>query len=311
MEIINRQLRVKNYDKIKTMRTIKIIAMISILALVSCNNRNGKTDAYGNFEVVETQITSEVQGKITELKFVEGQDIKQGEALVSIDSVSTVLRINQLEAQIESARARKVQVASQMDVYDEQSRAAGVNKNRIEKLVADGSAPVKQLDDINDQLKLIAKQKNAVATQMSSIEAEIKALQWQVAQITDQLSKCKVISPAEGTILEKYVERGEIITPGKVICKIADLKVMKLRAFISGAQLSQVKIGQKVKVFIDGENESLKQYEGIIAWISSKAEFTPKIIQTRDERVNLVYAIKIDVPNDGTLKIGMPAEVKF
>lgn len=311
MGFINRQLRIKNYEKQNIMKTIKILAMISILALVSCNNRNGKTDAYGNFEVVETQISSEVQGKITELKFEEGQEVKQGDVLLSIDSVSTVLRINQIESQVESARARKVQVASQIDVYDEQARAAEVNKKRIEKLVSDGSAPVKQLDDINDQLKLIAKQKNAVATQMSSIDAEIKALQWQIAQITDQLSKCKVVSPAKGTVLDKYVEKGEIITPGKVICKIADLKVMKLRAFISGSQLSQVKIGQKVKVFIDGANESFQQYDGQVSWISSKAEFTPKIIQTRDERVNLVYAIKIDVPNDGSLKIGMPAEVKF
>jgi len=146
---------------------------------------------------------------------------------------------------------------------------------------------------------------------MHSIDAEIKALQWQIAQIADQLSKYKVVSPVNGTILDKYVEKGEIITPGKVICKIADLKVMKLRAFISGSQLSQVKIGQKVKVFIDGANESFQQYDGQVSWISSKAEFTPKIIQTRDERVNLVYAIKIDVPNDGSLKIGMPAEVKF
>jgi HlyD family secretion protein len=289
----------------------RILLFLVIIALNSCHFGNNKSDAYGNFEAIEIQVSSEVQGKITDLKIEEGQKIQKGQIALTIDTIQLYLRKLQMNAQMNSAGSRLLQVQSQIAVQEEQKKTLEKEQNRINKLVAANAAPSKQLDDINGQLDILNSQVAATRIQNQSIAFDIKALQFATSQIDDQLYKSVIRNPVEGTILEKYVEVGEVVVPGKILYKVADLSVLRLRAYISGAQLPNIKIGQKVTVLIDKDKNENQKLSGSVNWISQQAEFTPKIIQTKEERVNLVYAIKIDVLNDGSLKIGMPGEVKF
>jgi HlyD family secretion protein len=203
------------------------------------------------------------------------------------------------------------QVESQIEVQDVQKNVALADQKRYISLVDANAAPSKQLDDINNSLLVINAQIVSTRTQYQAINSDIKALQYQIVQIDDQLYKSVIRNPISGIVLEKYIENTEIAVPGKSIYKIADLSVLKLKVFVSGVQLPKIKIGQKVQVYIDESETKNKEMNGVISWISQQAEFTPKIIQTKDERVNLVYGVKIDVVNDGSLKIGMPGEIKF
>jgi HlyD family secretion protein len=287
-----------------------IIGVLAISTL-SCNNGKNKSDAYGNFEAIETLVGAEAQGKVVQLSAIEGSLLKENEVVGLIDTLSLYLKKQQLLAQKESATARLSQVRAQIDVQDEQKKTALKEKDRIEKLIKDNAVPTKQLDDINGQLNVLNSQITSIGTQNQSISGDIKALTYQIAQIQDQINKSVITNPISGVVLEKYIEQGEIVAPGKTIYKIANLTSLKLKVFISGSQLSHVKLGQKVKVFIDESKNKNKELEGTVCWISEQAEFTPKIIQTKEERVNLVYAVKVDVMNDGSLKIGMPGEVRF
>jgi len=292
------------------MRT-QYLLFVLIIALTSCHLGNNKSDAFGNFEAVEIQVSSEVQGKITELKFEEGLHVQKGQVILTIDTTQLYLKKLQMNAQMNSTGARLLQILSQIAVQDEQKKSLNREQKRIDKLVSANAVPSKQLDDINGQLDVLNSQIAATRIQNQSIAFDIKALQYQIAQIDDQLNKSVIRNPVEGTILEKYVEPGEVVIPGKVLYKVADLSVLRLRAYVSGALLPNIKIGQKVFVFIDKDKDQNQKFEGTVSWISQQAEFTPKIIQTKEERVNLVYAIKVDVSNDGSLKIGMPGEIKF
>jgi HlyD family secretion protein len=292
------------------MKTFYFFLLIPFFA-TSCGNGNNKSDAFGNFEATEVLVGAEAQGKIMQLNIEEGQFLKKGVPVGYIDSLSTYLKMQQLNAQVQASEARLSQVQAQVNVQEEQKKTLVREQDRVSKLVSSGAAPTKQLDDINSQLNLINSQITSTKTQNLSISAEIKALKYQAAQVQDQLNKSSIFNPIEGTVLEKYIETGEIAMPGKTLYKIADLSTLKLRVYISGEQLPNIKIGQRVAVFIDKNESENKQLEGVISWISQQAEFTPKIIQTKEERVNLVYAVKVDVKNDGSLKIGMPGEVKF
>jgi HlyD family secretion protein len=290
---------------------IKHISIALAMLVTACGSGRNKSDAYGNFEAIEVLVGAEAQGKIEQLTIEEGITIKKGQMVGYIDSLSLYLKKQQLKAQIESAGARLSQVQAQVNVQEEQKKSVVRDQERIKNLVSSNAAPTKQLDDVTSQLDVLNKQITSTNVQSQSIAGDIKALQYQLAQMEDQLSKSVIRNPINGTVLEKYIEVGEIAVPGKTLYKIADLSVLKLRVYVSGAQLPHIKLGQKVSVLIDENEKENRKLEGTVSWVSQQAEFTPKIIQTKEERVNMVYAVKIDVPNDGSLKIGMPGEVVF
>jgi HlyD family secretion protein len=289
------------------------IIKILVLALIvsSCGNGNNKSDAYGNFEAKEIQVSAEAQGKITDFKIEEGDNLKAGQIAGYIDTAQLYLKKMQLQAQVNSLNSKFTQISSQIAVQEQQKASIEREQKRLEKLVAANAAPTKQLDDINSQLDVLNSQIASTKVQNQSITFDTKAMRFQIEQMQDQIDKSSIVNPVDGTVLEKYVEQGEMATPGKVLYKIADLSVLRLRAYISESQLSQIKVGQKVTVLFDKKNDKMQSSEGIVSWVSQQAEFTPKIIQTKEERVNLVYAIKVDVKNNGALKIGMPGEIRF
>ncbi|HPB26406.1 MAG TPA: efflux RND transporter periplasmic adaptor subunit, partial [Bacteroidales bacterium] len=276
-----------------------------------CSGRNDKSDAYGNFEADETIISSEVSGKIIQLDLEEGQEIKAGTIVGIIDTTDYQLKKEQLTAQKNAIASKSGNIASQIEVQQQQKNNLLIDKARIEKLYKDGAATKKQLDDINGSISMVDKQIQSIQTQNGSVADEILAIVKQIDQISQTIKKCYLSCPVSGTILNKYIEQNELVIPGKSLFKIADLSSVFLRAYISESQLANVKLGQKVEVLIDKGEDNTAKYEGTVTWISSTAEFTPKIIQTKEERVNLVYAVKIKVKNDGALKIGMPGEVNF
>ena len=292
------------------MRTIFIL-MATVFCLSACSDKNGKADAYGNFETIEVLVSSEIQGKLVKFAIEEGQTYKAGEIAGLIDTIQLALKKDQLIAQRKGSATKIANILSQIDVQEEQKRTLMIDKDRTEKLLKDNAAPVKQLDDINGKIKVIDSQIASIKTQNAAVLDELTAMDKQIDQTKDQLNRCKIINPISGTVLEKYIEPSEITTPGRALYKIADMDQMILRVYVSGAQLPSIKIGQKVKVMIDKNEKENQELEGIITWVSPQAEFTPKIIQTTEDRVNLVYAVKVTLKNDGRLKIGMPGEVKF
>jgi HlyD family secretion protein len=294
---------------------ILVLAPILVFALSSCGSKDTEVDASGIFESTEIIVSSETTGKIMQLDIFEGQDVKAGLPFGLIDTVQLQLRKVQLLSTIEASQSRSPDIETQLAGLKTQIDIAKREKNRFENLVKANAANSKQLDDINSQIQVLEKQLAAQKTILDSsnkgIGDEGKALNYQVEQIDDQIDRSHLSSPVDGTILIKYAEAGEIATPGKPLFKVADLRTMYLKAYITTDQLSKLKIGQDVKVISEyGEND-IRTYKGKVNWISSKAEFTPKTVQTRDERANLVYAVKIMVKNDGYLKIGMYGGVKF
>lgn len=283
--------------------------------LFSCNNGTGKPDASGTFEAEETVISAEAAGVIKKFDIEEGQELKPGVVVGYVDSVQLYLRKRQLVAQIGAILSKKPDISSQIAVLEEQLRIAQREQKRIENLVKADAATTKQLDDVNAQVDVLQKQIVAQRTLLGNtstgIGEETNPVLLQIAQLNDQLMKCRIVNPVNGTVLAKYAREYELAAPGKALYKIADLSTLTLRAFVTGDQLSRIKLGQKVKVDVDAGSGSYKEHEGTISWISDKAEFTPKTIQTKDERANLVYAIKVIVKNDGLLKIGMYGEIYF
>jgi len=289
----------------------RYIVLTFMIILGACAGKNGKSDAYGTFESTEITVSAETNGRILRLDAEEGTSYQAGRITGIIDTVDLSLKKLQVLAQRSAAATKLDNIRAQIDVQKQQKQNLMVDKNRVENMLKEKAATQKQLDDINGGLNLIDKQVASVETQNISVAAEMKAYDAQLSQIEETIDKCYIHNPVEGTILSKYAEQGEIAFAGKALYKIADLNTMYLRVYISGSQLAKVKPGQKVRVFIDDDNPSGRQLEGEISWISSSSEFTPKIIQTREERVNLVYAMKVRVKNDGRLKIGMPGEILF
>jgi len=287
------------------------IYLFLLLIIGSSCNRNDRSDAYGNFEAIEVIVSSQANGQILRLVVEEGMKVNLGDTIGLIDTVDLSLKKDQLLSQKQVIMARLRNIDSQIRVQEQQKKNILVDKDRVENLLKEGAATQKQMDDITGSLDLIEQQIIATEVQKDAIRAELATLDTQVKQVEETLSKCFIVSPLSGTVLVKFAERGEITAMGKPICKMANLDDMELKVYISGDQLPYLKLGQAVEVLIDKNAREFSTLQGTVTWISSKAEFTPKTIQTKKERVNLVYAAKVRVPNDGTLKIGMPGEVNF
>jgi HlyD family secretion protein len=308
------------------MKTSILISLIATL-IVSCKGNENPYDASGTFEAVETIVSAEVTGRITQLDLEEGQELKAGQIVGHIDSLQLYLKKKQLEAQIKATGSKLPDIAAQTNVYKQQLAVSQVRldnllheQKRIQNLLKADAATPKQLDDMNaqiaelqKQLEVIRKQDDAQAsvlrTQTSGMRADVLPLYVQIEQINDQLAKSRIINEVNGSVLTKYAETNEMAVAGKPLYKVADLSTIILRAYITGDQLPKVKLNQHVKVLVDSADGKYRELQGQIEWISSKAEFTPKTIQTKDERANLVYAVKIRLKNDGFLKIGMYGEV--
>jgi len=282
-----------------------------LLLLVACNTNKERSDAYGNFEAVETTISAEANGKLMSFKLEEGQTLDAGVPVGLIDTVDTQLKLLQLKAQLYAVGSRTDNLDAQIAVYDKQADNLQIDKNRIAGMFKDKAATQKQMDDVNGALDVVSKQKDAITVQFKGVKDDAAVVRRQIDQLKEQISRCHIRNPLKGTVLAKYVEQNEMVTLGKSLYKIADISTLDLKVYVTGSQLSDVRIGKEVKVLIDKTNGTIKKITGKVSWVSDQSEFTPKIIQTRDERVNLVYAVKIKVKNDGSLKIGMPAEVNF
>jgi len=296
------------------MKTYKL-AVLLIFLVAACRNSSNEFDATGNFEADEVIISSEASGKILKLDVEEGKELEANAVVGLIDTTQLYLKKKQLEYSIKAVIAKSPNTSVQLAAIKEQMETAQREKKRVENLLKDDAATQKQLDDINAQLQLLQRQYDASQSSLSittqSIQSETLPLKAQLDQVQDQLNKSVVTNPFKGTVLTQYALKDEMATQGKALYKIADLSSLILRAYISGSQLSQVKLGQQVQVLVDAPGGEYKTYTGDIMWVSEKAEFTPKTIQTKDERANLVYAAKIRVKNDGFLKLGMYGEVKF
>ncbi|ARV15555.1 HlyD family secretion protein [Polaribacter sp. SA4-12] len=286
------------------------ILALSIIAttLFSCGKDNGKADGYGNFEATEITISAENNGKLIQFNVNEGDKLKKDQFVGFIDTIQLALKREQLVVSKSVVSSKSKGVLSQISVLNSKLKTAKINKVRIENLIKDNAGTQKQLDDVSGEMDIIKSQIRSVEIQNAPVVNELKNIDVQLKQIDDQIKKSKIINPVSGTVLTKYAEPNEITAFGKPLYKIADLSNMELRVYVSEIQLSDIKIGQEVSVKIDGI-DAMKSYKGVVSWISSEAEFTPKIIQTKEERVALVYAAKINVVNDGSLKIGMPAEM--
>ena len=305
------------------------IITIASLLIISCNRSENAFDASGTFEADETIVSSEMPGKILSFNVEEGMQIPKDSIVGSVDATNIDLQQQQVEASINALSEKTANVNPQVELLQnqlavQQSQLDNLvhERTRIENLLKSDAATPKQLDDINSQIDVVKKsmavtqqqinvKKNDIATQNRSILSEAEPLRKRVAQLEDQQQRANIVNPVSGTVITKYAEAGEITSSGKALYKIADLSELNLRAYITGVQLPTIKLGQQVKVMIDQGEKKYKEYTGNIIWISDKAEFTPKTIQTKEERANLVYAIKVKVKNDGYLKIGMYGEVKL
>lgn len=286
----------------------------SLMILSSCGDKKEDFDASGTFEADEITVSSESNGRILSLNISEGQNIEAGYLSGEIDSVQIFLKKKQLINSIKAIESRRPEIKKQIAVIEQQISTQKKERSRIEQLLQANVANKKQLDDINASIYLLEKQLEAQRSTLSitsnGITEEVSTMMVQIEQLEDQLKKCKITNPIKGTVLVKYANAGELAVQGKAIYKIADISNITLKAYITSNQLTQIKIGQEVKVFAD-YGDDYREYKGKVTWISSKAEFTPKTIQTRDERANLVYAIKVMVKNDDFLKIGMYGQIKI
>jgi len=288
----------------------KISVFLSLLLFACSGNDNGP-DAYGNFEAREIIVSAESQGKLLQFNVEEGEKLKKNQQVGWIDTSTLHIQKEQLKAQKQAVASKLANIKAQIEVQQEQKQNLLTEKNRVEKLYNDQAATKQKLDDINGKYEVLLKQIKATKTQINAVHKEMEVMERQIDLVDEQIKKSKIINPVNGTVLEKYVEESEIAAIGKALYKIARLDEIDLRVYISGAQLPSVKIGQKVTVLVDKDAKTNQEFEGKVIWISDQAEFTPKIIQTKEERVNMVYAVKVRVQNDGTMKIGMPGEVKF
>jgi Multidrug resistance efflux pump len=300
--------------KMKRINSAKTTIIVSLL-LASCAPEQHHYDAAGTFEAVETIVSAEANGAIKELNIVEGQHLHAGQAVGYVDSTQLHLQKRQLQSQIAAMLSKRPDIRAQVAALQEQLRQAIREQQRIAGLVKADAATLKQLDDADAQVaiikKQIAAQQSSLGITTASITQEASPLEIQIAQLEDRLAKSRIVNPVEGTVLVKYAEVNEVAATGKPLYKIADLSTIILRAYVTAPQFAQLKLNQQVTVLVDGADGGYREYEGLVEWISDKAEFTPKTIQTKDEREHLVYATKIRVKNDGLLKIGMYGEVRF
>ena len=296
------------------MKRISII-ITSLFILASCGKKENSFDASGSFETEETIISAQASGTIEQLNMEEGALLNAGQYVGYIDTTQLFLKKQQLMAQINAVMSQQPDIPEQLGALQSQLRAAEKEQQRFTRLVAQDAAPQKQLDDITAQVRMLRQQIEAQRSSLNitsrSLSEQATPLRVQIDQINDQIAKSKIINPVKGTVLVKYAEEHELTAAGKPLYKIADLSYLTIRAYITGDQLPLVRLNEQVTVFVDSTKDNYRQLHGIITWISDQSEFTPKTIQTKDERANLVYAIKIRVNNDGSLKDGMYAAIKF
>ncbi|MBN2275318.1 MAG: HlyD family efflux transporter periplasmic adaptor subunit [Bacteroidales bacterium] len=292
------------------MKTTLLILMSGVI-FSACNNESEKADAFGTCEATEVMVSSETNGRILRFDVMEGTQIEKGAIIAHIDTTLFHLQKSEIKAGMKGVRARIATIDAQNGILNQQIANLKVNIARIENMLQDDAATQKQYDDLTGQLAVLQKQIAANNTQKSSVEAELAVFESKKATLDEQIRRCRIRSPLNGTIIEKYAEAGELTTAGKPLAKIADLSVIRLKVYVSGAQLGNLKIGEECTVRIDNGKKDYTSFPGTISYISGKAEFTPKIIQTKEERVTLVYAVTIDVKNDGSMKSGMPGEAIF
>ncbi len=290
------------------------IMCILLLVLTGCS-RNEDFDATGTFEATEVVVSAEASGRILSFDVNEGDRIEQGEPLGAIDTVQLYLQKLQLERQIASVRSNRPDISKQVTALREQIAQQETERARVKRLLDDGAATTKQLDDIDASLKILSGQLEATLSTLrnntASIDENSSSIELQIAQIEDRLAKCRIVSPVTGTVLAKYAEAGELTSTGRPLMKVADLDHIYLRAYFTSEQLAALQLGQEVTVTADFGADEQYEYPGHIVWIASESEFTPKNIQTRNTRANLVYAVKIAVENDGRLKLGLYGEVNL
>jgi HlyD family secretion protein len=292
------------------MKTTLLITVAAIL-LTGCKNRAVEADAYGNFEATEVIISAETSGRILNYEKIEGSQVEKGEILALVDTTMLHLQKGEIDAGMNSVRARMNAINSQNEILSQQIENINVNVTRIEKMLKDDAATQKQYDDLTGQVAVLKKQIAANNTQKISTASELAVYDSKKATLNEQIARSCIKCPLKGTLIEKYSEAGELTAPGKPLAKIADLSVIKLKVYASGSELGRIKNGQECKVRIDDGKKGFRYFSGVISYVSDKAEFTPKIIQTKEERVTFVYAVSINVINDGTLKSGMPGEAIF
>ena len=286
-----------------------------LAVLASCGSNEKEYDATGTFEATEVTVAAEQSGTLMMFDVNEGDSLVLGKEVGLVDTTQIWLKIQQAGATKAVYQSQKPDMEKQIAVTRQQLAKARQDQQRYKELVADGAAPSKMLDDATNQVAVLQKQLDAqissLSTQLSTLNSQVSTVDVQVSQLKDQLQKCHITTPIKGTVLEKYVEKGEFVAVGKPLFKMADTDQMFIRAYVTSAQLKDIKVGQKAKVFADYGDGQKKEYEGTVSWISSRSEFTPKTIQTDDERADLVYALKVAIKNDGYVKIGMYGEVKF
>ena len=294
------------------MQKIYVLAGVALM-MAACGGNEKAYDATGTFEATETTVYAEQSGALLSFSVNEGDMIEAGKEVGLIDTTQTWLKIRQLDATKEVYQSQKPDMERQIAATRQQLSKAQQDEQRYRELVADGAAPSKMLDDASSQVKVLQKQLDAqissLSTSTRSLDKQTVAANVQIEQLRDMLRKCHIVTPTKGTVLEKYVERGEFVVIGKPLFKIADTEQMFMRAYVTSAQLQNIRIGQHVKVFADYGDGQKKAYDGTVSWISSRSEFTPKTILTDDERADLVYAVKVAIKNDGYVKIGMYGEV--
>ena len=297
------------------MSTRRILLFLFLIGLTGCGNDEEQFDAEGVFEADEVIISSQATGQLIRFDVKEGERLQANEVVGEVDDTQFRLQKKGLQAQIRATLSQTPDVATQIASLQESVAAAKREKERLEELVTVGAIPTKQLDDAKTQLKLARKQLDAAQSSLAvtkeSLKAQTQPLDAQIEQVNDQIARSTIVNPIDGTVLATYAEQEEVTAAGKALYKIADLSTMILRAYVDGETFSQIKLGDTARIFVDDGPETYRELTGTITWIADEAEFTPKTIRTKDERTNLVYAVKIAVPNDGRLKIGMYGEVMF
>ena len=297
------------------MKAVNTIMVAGLAVLASCGNNEMEFDATGTFEATEVTVAAEQSGALMHFDINEGDELALGKEVGLVDTTQIWLKIQQAGATKAVYQSQKPDREAQIAAIRQQLAKAKQDQQRYKELVADGAAPSKMLDDATNQVQVLQKQLDAqissLNTNTNALNKQMEATDVQVDQLRDQLRKCHISTPIAGTVLEKYVEKGEFVATGKPLFKMADTKNMFIRAYVTSAQLKDIKVGQQAKVFADYGDGQKKEYEGTVSWISSKSEFTPKTILTDDERADLVYALKVAIKNDGYVKIGMYGEVKF
>ena len=297
------------------MKTAKLMTACLSLTLTACSNSGKDYDATGTFEATEITVSAEQSGTLLSFSINEGDALEAGTEVGLIDTTQLWLKMLQIEAGKETLRSQKPDKEAQIAATRQQLAKAQQEEQRYRELVADGAAPAKMLDDAASQVEVLRRQLNAQISSLdntlSTLNSQLSTADVQLSQMRDQLAKCHIKAPLSGVVLEKYAERGEFTAPGKPLFKMADTRQMFIRAYVTSSQLQNIRVGQQATVFADYGDGQKKGYDGTVTWISDRSEFTPKTILTDDERADLVYAVKVAIPNDGYVKIGMYGEVKF